>query len=342
MSNKVIRSGKVGSKSGRFGAVLSAVGVSALILSACGSSSSSTTTGSQTTSSKKGITVGVTILSTQEPWYATVEKGMQKEASALGVKLIVTNSNSSVVTEASDIRDLISAKVNVLAITPVNSQSSIPAVQAASSAGIPVITWNNTLNNSIPKAFVGINNLAYGEAAGKQAIPYIEKNMGGKANIGTLVLPGYPTVNARTTGFLKEVRTLPGVHLVAEGTFNGTPSSAYTGLRNILTAHPNINLIFAPAEGATDAVNSALSATGSHAVVVGLDLDAVGEKEVLAKNSPLKILVTQNPYRIGVETIATAVKVARHEKVPSNVLVPFNVINASNIKAYVAKWPIPN
>lgn len=323
----------------KYGTAFGVVGMATLALAACGSSSSKTVSAAKPS---KSVTVGVTILSTQEPWYATVEEGMKKEASALGVKIIVTNSNSSVVTESNNIRDLISDKVSVLAVTPVNSSSSVPAVQAAASAGIPVITWNNTLDSSIPKAFVGINNLAYGEAAGKQAIPYIEKYMGGRANIGTLLLPGYPTVNARTTGFLKEVDTLPGVHLVAEGTFNGTPSSAYTGIRNILTAHPNINLVFAPAEGATDAVNSALSATNSHAAVVGLDLDAVGEREVLAKNSPLKILVTQNPYRIGIETIQTAVKVARHEAVPSNVLVPFNVINASNIKAYVAKWPIPD
>jgi ABC-type sugar transport system substrate-binding protein len=316
----------------------------ALTLAACSSTSSAKpkAVAPKKTTSTAPVTVGVIIQTTGIPWYSAVEEGMRAAAAKYDAKVSFVSSDNSVVTEANNIRDMIVKHPDVIAITPINSKSSVPAVTSAIKAGIPVVVWNNTLDSSLPVSFVGINNLQYGIDAGKATVPYIEKHMGGKANIGTLTQPGFPIITQRVQGFEDQVTKLPGVHIVATAAYNGTETSAFTALREILTAHPNINLVYAPNEGATDAAVPAEQAAHLTAPIVGLDLDTTGERDLLTPGSPLKVMVTQNPYRIGYDTIKIAVEVAHHESVPKQVLVPINVITASNVKAYVAKWPIPD
>lgn len=315
-----------------------------LTLAACGSSTPSSQQAGKPNLTKSGkpVSVGVIIQTTGIPWYSAVEDGMKAAAAKYTASVSFVSSNNSVVTEANNIRDMIVKHPDVIAITPINSQSSVPAVQSAIKAHIPVVVWNNTLDSTLPASFVGINNLKYGEDAGKATVPYIQKHMGGNANIGTLTQPGFPIITQRVNGFKNEVQTLPGAHIVATAAYNGTETSAFTALREMLTAHPNINLVYTPNEGATDAAVPAEQAAHTSAPIVGLDLDTTGEKDLLAAGSLLKVMVTQNPYRIGYDTIRTAVEVAHHDRVPKQVLVPINVITASNVKAYVAKWPIPN
>ncbi|MHB8263293.1 MAG: sugar ABC transporter substrate-binding protein [Acidimicrobiales bacterium] len=311
-------------------------------LAACSSSTPSTTKKTTPTSSSKAVSVGVIIQTTGIPWYSAVKEGMRAAAKKYNASISIISSNNSVVTESNNISDLVVKKPNVIAITPINSVSSVPAVTRAIHAGIPVVVYNNTLDSSLPSAFVGINNLAYGTAAGKAAVPYIDSHMHGSANIITLTQPGFPIITQRVQGFVNQVTKLPGVHIVGTGSYNGSETSAFTALKELLIAHPTANLIYAPNEGATDAAVPAENSVHSAVPLVGLDLDTVGEKDLLTPGSPLKVMVTQNPYRIGYDTIKTAVQVAHHVSVPKQLIVPLNVITASNVKAYVAKWPIPN
>ncbi|MCL4435018.1 MAG: sugar ABC transporter substrate-binding protein [Actinobacteria bacterium] len=308
-------------------------------LAAC---SSTPPAAKKVTPSSKTVSVGVIIQTTGIPWYSAVKEGMRAAASKYHANISIVSSDNSVVTESNNISEMVVKKPDVIAITPINSVSSVPAVTRAIHAGIPVVVYNNTLDSSLPAAFVGINNLQYGTTAGQDTVPYIKSHMHGVANIATLTQPGFPIITQRVQGFENQVTKLPGVHVVATASYNGSETSAFTAFKEILTAHPNVNLIYAPNEGATDAAVPAEDSIHSSIPVVGLDLDTVGEKDLLTPGSPLKVMVTQNPYRIGYDTITTAVEVAHHVSVPKQLLVPLNVITASNVKAYVAKWPIPD
>lgn len=259
-------------------------------------------------------------------------------------RLIIANSNNSVVTESQNVTTLLDDHPAAMIIAPINSQSSVPAVNRVISAGVPVVDFSNTIDDSRVATYVGVSNEAYGEAMGKQAATYISDHMRGKAKIGTLLQPGFEIVTHRVDGFEKELVHLPDTHVVSTGAYNGTESSAYNAIVDMLTGNPSINVIYAPNEGATDAAISAIKALhdNNKVILMGLDVDKVSEAALLSQSSPLKLMVTQNPYRIGYDTVKLATDLADHHAVPKKLIVPFNVLTKSNVKAYVRQYPIPS
>lgn len=92
------------------------------------------------------------------------------------VEIIIKDAENNNETQIEQIRDLIRQKVDVLIISPYQSEPITAVAEEAYRAGIPTIITDRKVNTDQYTSFVGANNYEIGLAAGNYAADYLPPN----------------------------------------------------------------------------------------------------------------------------------------------------------------------
>ena len=135
-----------------------------LALAACGSKSATTSTeaspaASGSTSGEK-VAVGLSVSTLNNPFFVTLVDGAKAKATELGVDLTVVDAGDDAAKQVNDIDDLISKKIAVLIVNPVDSDAVAPAVKAAKAAGIKVVAVDRAVNGETVDCQIASDNVA--------------------------------------------------------------------------------------------------------------------------------------------------------------------------------------
>ena len=261
----------------------------------------------------------------EDQFFRLVLFGMRDAAKKHGVELLEANSNNKPDKEVQLINTYIANKVDAIAIAPLSAKSSISALERAREKGIPVIIYNLTLESDLVAASIGSDQFDIGASTGKAARAYIESKLGGKAKIAILAfqsqLPEQSSM--RTNGFKSEVTKLPGVTIVSEQDAWLT-EQAVKKVGDILTANPDIRVIWSANEGGTVGATMAVKNAGKAGkiAVFGTDTSEQLAGFLLDDANILQAITGQRPFEIGSMAVESAVKVLKGEKVEKNVSLP--------------------
>ena len=311
-----------------------------MFLSAC--SKNQETSGTKSSDSKpvKEQKQIAGIIFQNDQFFNLVAYGMEDAAKKAGVKFLLANSNNKPDLEIQLVNTYIARGVDAIVISPLSQKSSVAALQRARDEGITVVTYNTSVDGDLAQAFVESDQFNVGAETGKAAKEFIEKNLGGKANIAILALKSLTPEqsSARTGGFRSEVLTLPGVTVVAEqDAWLAEKAIKKTG--DILTAHPEVNIIYAANEGGT--VGSVMAVKNARKAgkvfVFGTDISDQLLGFLDSKDNILQAITGQMPYEIGVTAVNDAVKLLDGEKVEPKTTIPGVLLDRSKpdlIKEY--------
>ena len=112
-----------------------------------------------------------------DAWREAMINDMRIEASNYdGVEIIIKDAQNNNETQIQQIRDLIRQKVDVLIISPYQSEPITAVAEEAYRAGIPTIITDRKVNTDQYTSFVGANNYEIGLAAGNYAAHYLPPN----------------------------------------------------------------------------------------------------------------------------------------------------------------------
>ena len=223
----------------------------------------------------KPVNIGVIYLDAQG-YYAGVRAGIQDEAAALGKNLnvIETNARGDVSKESSFIDTLLAANINALIMSAVSSDGSAKSVKRAHDAGVPVICYNTCVNDATIEssvyAYAVGDPFKFGEKIGAAVADYIKVNNIEQANIGVVNCEQYEVCTTRRKGFEKALEDagLTNWEIVANQEGTELDKAVKTG-EQMLSAHPEINIMFGESGGATlGAVKAVRSVGGVGKVVV--------------------------------------------------------------------------
>ena len=92
------------------------------------------------------------------------------------MEIIIKDAQNNNETQIQQIRDLIRQKVDVLIISPYQSEPITAVAEEAYRAGIPTIITDRKVNTDQYTSFVGANNYEIGLAAGYYAANYLPPN----------------------------------------------------------------------------------------------------------------------------------------------------------------------
>jgi ribose transport system substrate-binding protein len=272
------------------------------------------------------------------PYFATMDRALQKYASQHGMKVEVESCNFSQSQMLTQVENFIGQHVAAIIINPPSSKASATTVLAANKANIPVFTIDTSVD---PKALkdagaklvesVESNNFQAGVIAGQEMVNYL----GGKGEVGmddyTLNTAGQD----RDAGFFSVINKYPGIKVVERLNCEGNTPGGLKVTSEMLAAHPSIRAIYdinAPSGlGAMQAIIAAKKV--GQVGVIGLS----GSQEAIKAiedNSVYKAGAMQSPRFEAEALIANIDKYLHGQSVPPQVLTKVVAVTKDNAAKY--------
>lgn len=293
-----------------------AVVVAGVVLAGCSQKEGSTpaATGAEPAKAKQIKLAGIVFQ--EDQFFRLVLFGMRDAAKKAGVELFEANSNNKPEKEIELINTYATKKVDAIIVSPLSQKGSVQAMKQAHDQGIKIIANNTPVDADFAASYIECSAEDLGTQTGRAARKYIEEKLGGKAKIAILAYKSQvpEQSNERSGGFKKEVSQLSGVEIVAEQDA-WLPEMAVKKAGDILTAHPDVKIIWAANEGGTIGAALAVKNAGKagQIAVFGTDSSQQLLDMLQSDDNILQAITSQRPVEVGQMSVEAALKAIRGE-----------------------------
>ena len=198
---------------------------------------------------------------------------------------------------------MINRGVDAIAVAPIDRKAMVGVVERAVKQGIPVIIFDSGIETDLFVSRVATDN--YG--AGKMAADRMGKILGGKGKVVMVaVQPGAASSVAREKGFEDRLReAFPKIEIADKRFGMADYATSLKVAENMLTAHPEIDGLFASNETSSVGAVQALKGRKSKVKMVGFDFSPPLIEDL--KEGAIDSLVVQHPFKMGYESVMAAV-----------------------------------
>jgi inositol transport system substrate-binding protein len=284
-------------------------------------------------------TVGVSMAQFDDNFLTAVRASMKERAQQLGVQIQFEDAENDIGRQLNQIQNFIAQHVDAIIVNPVDTDATPRMTRLAVNAGIPLVYVNRMpADRQLPPrvSFVGSNETE----SGTLQMTEVCRLLGGKGDI--VVLMGELTNQSarQRTQDIEDVIARPacrGIRIVDRQAADWKRTAAADLVTNWLSAGLRPAAVVANddemAIGAIQALRQA-KLLGS-TIVAGIDATADGLAEM--KAGALRLTVFQNAPAQGRGALDTALKLVRHEPVPSFVWVPFELVTRDNLARYLGQ-----
>ena len=241
-------------------------------------------------------------------YYVTLSNGVKDAAEAAGYKYVNHDQQSDQNTMIQGCTDLINQGIACLVLTPCKPEATKAIYDLAAEKNIPVILADIQTDITGYLACLKTDNYHGGEIAAEFALKKLAGNEGSKKFACITVDPSNTNI-VRSTGAI-DVMTAAGWTCCAELAGMSEPDVAYACMQDILTANPDVRVVFASndpmAIAASQAISDAGLVPGKDVYIVGYDaqtnvMEPIDKGEILGT-------VAQDPYGMGANSVATFLK----------------------------------
>lgn len=284
------------------------------------------------------IRIGFTVWNLQALFFNLQLEGIKQAAADFGVEYVAIDCQNDLARQVSSIEDLIRQKVDAIIVNPVDAFGVLPAIEEAVAAGIPVIAIDQKIKVPPARMFIGVDNYGAGAEIGRFVVDYVNKYMGGRAKIGIVGALNSYIQNLRLAGFLEAVKGEIGIQVVQIVDGQNVLEIAMAAAETLMTANPDLDIIYTTGEPATLGSIAAVEAFGRTGVVkiFGWDL----HKAVIAaidKGIAIAI-VQQDPFAQGYKGVEYALKILAGEEVPEEIIIPIIIVTKDNVDQFRAMF----
>ncbi len=277
----------------------------------------------------------------QDQYFRGIQLGMQDAAKGQAT-LLEGNSENKAEKEANFVDTFIARGAKAIVIAPISGKASVRALQRANDKGVKVVLYGTHLDASFPVAFIGTSDSDIGLGTGKIAAEFIKKNLSGKANVAVLAFRSQlpEQSDARTNGFLQAAQQGTELNIVARQDA-WLAEKAVSVASDVLTAHPEVNVIYAANEGGTVGAVQAVRRAGKQGkvFVFGTDGSEQLANFLLDPDGILIATTAQQPFQVGGDAMRTALAAIEGKPVDKTIMVPALPLardNAADVKTYLA------
>lgn len=271
-------------------------------------------------------TIGLSVLTTTNPFFNVIADSMRREAALHGYELIVTSGEFDVAKQRNQVKDFIVKEVSAIVLCPCDSRAIGTAIQEANEAGIPVFTCDIACLAEDAKvvSHIATDNYGGGLQAGEAMIEALGEG-GGKVVI--LDFKQAESCLLRVDGFKKvineynEGREDGRIEIVDELPGDGKKDMGQKATQDALQSHPDLAGIFAINDPSALGAYGALESAGREDQVVIIGFDGMPEGKRAIKEGKIYADPVQFPGRIGKMTAQTIIRYFDGEEVEPTQLI---------------------
>ncbi|MCP1912578.1 ribose transport system substrate-binding protein [Bradyrhizobium elkanii] len=290
-------------------------------------------------------TAAIVMHYTASDWAKAQMAGQKAALDELGVKIIaVTDAGYKAEQQVSDIETVMARKPNIMISVPAEQSATSAAYKRAAAAGIKIIFLDQTGAGMVPgKEYVSLVS-SDNRGMGKAAALLMAQALNGKGAIG--LIPHASDLFAtreRVVGFKEAIKAYPDIKVAVEQGVGG-PDFAGESERiasGMLTAHPELNGIWAVWDVPTEGVLAAARASGRAPKDLAITTCDLGVNIAIdmAKNGFVRGTGSQRPYGAGYAEGMLAGYALLGKDAPAYVVLPALAVSKENL---IEAWPKSN
>jgi ribose transport system substrate-binding protein len=280
-----------------------------------------------------GMTIAVFTKNSTNPAYEAFRIASDQIARATGAKIVhfVPKRPDNVEEQVAMVDQVLKDKPDAVIFIPVDDAAMIDSVKKLNEAKIPVVLVSNPLPGDFV-TYVGADDFEIGYREAR----YLFDTLGANGKIVVIEgTPGAPTNRERLRGYRRAFAEFPGIEVLGSATGNYQQADAKAAMEKLLVEHPQIDAVLSANDSMALGVLEALKAAKRTSIVIGINgiLPAVKQIETGA----ILATVDFNMFKIGCTATRAAVRYLKREPLPDKIILPAEVIDKTNYKA----WLVP-
>jgi ribose transport system substrate-binding protein len=289
--------------------------------------------GSHANAEDRGMIIAVFTKNTTNPAYSAFRLAADQVGQATGARILhfVPRQPDNVDEQKAMVEQVLKDRPDAVVFIPVDDVAMIEPVKKLNEARIPIVLASNPLPGDFV-SFIGADDFKIGYTQAK----YLFDKLGGKGRIVVLEgTAGAPTNRERLRGYKQALSETPGIELVASGVGNYQETDAKYVTAALLKAHPQVDAVLSANDSMALGALEALKEANRTATVIGINGILPAIKKI--ESGELLATVDFNMFKIGCTATMAAVRHLKHEGVPDKLMLPAEIIDQSNYKA----WLVP-
>lgn len=232
--------------------------------------------------------------SLNNPYWVDARKGMEAEATKLGVKAeFLGPDTDDAAAQVSIFESILAKKPAGIAVSPNDPASVTNIVAQARDAGIPVIAWDGPVPDSKVMGYIGTDNVAAGEKQAEALVAAMGQSGKIAVVIGSL---SAPNLIQRLDGLKKGIARYPGISIVATEQSGESIADAQGKAETILQAHPDLAAMVGIGGSDLPGIAGALKSAGKCGAIKAVGFDVVPQGVQGMKDGCVAALISQKPY----------------------------------------------
>ncbi len=293
-----------------------------LVLTSCGSTATTPEDTPQTAETAVPARIAL-LVPESSPFFSTLQEGAAEAANRLNVELVVREAANDIATQNEQIQEMIDMGVQAIVITAVDGTAVTEKIDAASAAGIAILTVDRSIDSDVVVSHIASDNTAGGKMAGDYLAEVLEK----QGNVVELQgIEGTSAARDRGAGFNEAMTAYSDIHIIAHEVANFSREEGQTVFAQILADNPQIDGVFAHNDEMILGAVAAAQEAGRAADIAFVGFDAVDDAVAALEDGSLTATVAQQPAEMGRLGIENTVKYLQGETIPQNIAVDLALI----------------
>jgi ribose transport system substrate-binding protein len=279
------------------------------------------------------MTIAVFTKNSTNPAYEAFRIASDQIARSTGAKIVhfVPNRPDNVDEQKAMVEQVLKDKPDAVIFIPVDDVAMVDSVKKLNEAKIPVVLVSNPLPGSFV-TYVGADDFEIGYREAR----YLFDKLGAKGKIVVIEgTPAAPTNRERLRGYQRAFAEFPGIEVLGSAVGNYQQADAKAAMEKLLAAHPQIDAVLSANDSMALGVLEALKAANRSSIVIGINGILPAVKQIEAGG--MLASVDFNMFKIGCTATRAAVRHLRREPLPEKIILPAEVIDKTNYKA----WLVP-
>lgn len=275
--------------------------------------------------------IAVMLPAAGDPYFKLKSCGYVEAGKKAGydVKIYDAGGYGNLNTQITQLQDVIQRKVKGIVLVPASSDGTVPAVEQAVAAGIPVVNDGIATHSDKVTGFVGEPSYVMTEILAA----YVADALGGSGEVAMLSGPsGLDLTKFRVDGFKDYLSKYKKMQVVAEKFTSTASAEALNTMQDFLQAHPNLKAVYTfngpIAIGVVQALRAANKKPGE-VVVVTTDMEP--ETERLIKDGWIQATIVSQPVTMAQLAVQRAIEAAEGKAIPKETLTQATMITKNTV-----------
>ena len=279
------------------------------------------------------MTIAVFTKNSTNPAYEAFRIAADQIARSTGARVLhfVPKQPDNVDEQKAMVEQVLKDRPDAVIFIPVDDVAMVDSVKKLNEAKIPVVLVSNPLPGSFV-TYVGADDFEIGYREAR----YLFEHLGAKGKIVVIEgTPAAPTNRERVRGYQRAFAEFPGIEVLGSGIGNYQQPDAKRVMEKFLGEHPQIDAVLSANDGMALGVLEALKEAKRTSVVIGINGILAAVKQI--ETGAILASVDFNMFKIGCVATRAAVRHLKREPLPEKVMLPAEIIDKTNYKA----WLVP-